>query len=198
MNLPLCARRAVWTSGTLPPCPLRSAEKRHHWRPSSPAAWICGPPTAMQHSLSTASLTYCHEARYNSAEAGCVSALHHKKQYVEKSVAQMCRPTQTTVRAQPPYRRACQVSEPLCNAVAHDDDAQVRKRVLIKEVADEALQHARHDRQPVWPHVPDRGRPGKIHHYLQSHRIRLQLVSLLFVMQNDGGLWCQLCATTCR
>ena len=36
---------------------------------------------------------------------------------------------------------------------------KVGQRVLVKELPDEALQDARHDRQAVGPHVSDCGRP---------------------------------------
>lgn len=73
--------------------------------------------------------------------------------------------------AQVSYRRAGKVSQALGDAIAHDDDAQVRQRILIEELPDEALQHAGHDRQPVGPHVPNRGSSGQIHQYLHEKAI---------------------------
>lgn len=58
-----------------------------------------------------------------------------------------------------PHGGAGQLGEALGHAVAHDDEAQVGQRVLVKELADEALQHARHHRQPVGSHVAYGGRP---------------------------------------
>ena len=54
-----------------------------------------------------------------------------------------------------PYGGASQLGEALRDAVAHDNKAQVGQRILVKELADEALQDASHDGQAVGPHVPD-------------------------------------------
>jgi len=67
------------------------------------------------------------------------------------------------LRCRKAYRGSSQLCEAFSNAIAHDDQAQMGQRVLVKEFADEALQDSCHDSQTVGAHVTYRGCSREVH-----------------------------------
>ena len=81
-------------------------------------------------------------------------------------------------------RRAGQVGEPLRDAIAQDDEAQVRQRVLVEELADEALRaaHARRLGAPAAAELaprpaPPQRAPPSMPHEQRRHGLSRELTA---------------------